>query len=518
MHFIIKKGLDIPIGGTPRQSPPEPSLSLREEVSGDCWSMVEHVALVAEDYPGLRPSMKVREGEGVAAGQLLLVDKKNPAVKFTAPASGEVVAVNRGERRRFLSLVIRVREGEGLYFPVEEVRFGSGSGAGGSGQEGTEDGERVGRIKEILLDSGLWTALRTRPYGKVANPEEQPSALFVTAIDTRPLAPDPRVIMALNPEDFRLGLQVAASLAPITWLSLPGGEGGGHGPAGAGGHRQGREEEDWLLPFERPPGLKIARFSGPHPAGLPSTHIHLLHPVGPGKLVWQLDYQDVLAMGHLFRTGHLSQEKIISLAGPGVKDPRLIRVRPGSAIDELLEGELVDPSPKMKDSGQAQLHLFTDDNRSSRVISGSVLDGRRAQGPLAYLGRYHHQISLLPEDDGSSLFGWLTPGANRFSLVPAFLSALKGFRPAAGFNFNTATWGGRRAIYPLGTYERVMPLDIIATALLKAIASGNSERAVELGALELVEEDLALCSFVCPGKNDFGPMLRELLTRIEEEG
>ncbi|MFH7319507.1 Na(+)-translocating NADH-quinone reductase subunit A [Desulfurivibrio sp. D14AmB] len=460
-HFVLKKGLDLPISGPPRQEI-EPG------------NVVGHLALVGDDYIGLRPSLAVKEGERVAAGQLLFTDKKNPGVKFTAPLAGEVIAINRGERRRFQALVIRIEGEDQVTFPALAQERGPGLPAE--------------TVRSVLLDSGLWPALRTRPFGKVAAVDRRPSALFVTAMDTRPLAADPAVVIGKAAADFRLGLQVLHTLVPKIFLC-----------AAAGID----------LPGDELTGITSARFAGPHPAGLASTHIHFLDPVAPGKQVWQIGYQDLIAIGHLFRTGRLLSSRVVALAGPGVKNPRLIKAPPGASLAELCAGELTDSGPA---TAAAEPPLL-------RLLSGSVLDGRRAAGNFAYLGRYHDQVSALIESAGSAPFNWLGLGRDRFSLTPAFISVLTRFKKSGGrLAMNTALWGGRRAIFPLGGYERVMPLDIIATALLKSIATGNVEKAMELGCLELIEEDLALCGFVCPGKNDFGPMLRAVLTSIEAEG
>lgn len=478
--ITLSKGLDLPIAGAPR-----PQIAAGPPIN--------HVALVGEDYPGLRPSLAVREGELVAAGQLLFTDKKNPGVAFTAPAAGRVAAINRGERRRFLSLVIRLEGDQQRGFPVNTA-----GNRAGENQDQSFDPEKV---KKILLDSGLWTAIRTRPFGKVASPASRPASLFVTAMDTRPLAADPLPIINRAPDDFRLGLQVLQALVNKIFLIAA---------------------ADKKLPGDELPGLTPVRFAGPHPAGLPSTHIHFLDPVGAGKQVWQIGYQDVLAIGYLFRHGRLPAEQVVALTGPGMKNPRLLLTRRGAALAELCAGECNgewQPEPPAPNAPAAELAAEpAADRQQLRLLSGSVLDGRRVAGPLAYLGRYHDQICALPDRPGSGPFNWLRLGGDRFSAVPAFLAAVGKFIPPGGLAMTTALWGGRRAIFPLGTYERVMPLDLVATALLKAIAVGNSERAEELGALELVEEDLALCSYVCPGKNDFGPLLREVLTNIELEG
>ncbi len=444
MQITIKKGLDIPISGAPRQVI-KPA------------TVVDHVALLGRDYVGLKPSMAVQVGDEVAAGQTLFTDKKNPGVCFTAPVGGKVTAINRGAKRRFESLVIAIEGNERISFASPE-----------SASLSLPDDEIV---RKMLVASGLWTSLRTRPFGKIPTLNARPAALFVTAMDSLPLAADPEIILGLTPGLFILGLQKIQALAPKTYLCTS--------PTAD-------------IPGQHLPGIITRRFHGPHPAGLPSTHIHFLDPVGPDKEIWHIDYQDVLAIGHLFRTGYLPSDKVVALAGPSIANPRLTRTYPGAAIDELCAGET-----------RAE---------NCRLISGSVLSGHQAHGVEAYLGRYHQQIVALPDRDGSGLFSWLSPGRNRFSSLPIFLCG------APKSTMTTAAWGGRRAIFPLGTYEKVMPLDIIATSLLKSLATGNSGKAAELGCLELVEEDLALCSFVCPGKNNFGPMLRQVLTRIEEEG
>jgi Na+-transporting NADH:ubiquinone oxidoreductase subunit A len=252
--------------------------------------------------------------------------------------------------------------------------------------------------------------------------------------------------------------------------------------------------DEVLSDSEKNDTFSYCAFKGPHPAGLPSTHIHFLDPVNENKTVWHIDYQDIIALGHLLDTGYLREEKVISLAGPATLNPSLVTTRTGAYLPELCRKELV-----LEDV---------------RVISGSVLSGHESSGNLTFLGRYHNQVSVLADDSGRSFLNWAMPGGKRFSVRPMFLSALK---KKLSLPFTTALWGGKRAIYPLGTYDQVMPLDILATSLLKTLfSSQDTEKARDLGCLELVEDDLALCSFVCPGKNEFGPPLRRMLTAIEQ--
>jgi Na+-transporting NADH:ubiquinone oxidoreductase subunit A len=233
-----------------------------------------------------------------------------------------------------------------------------------------------------------------------------------------------------------------------------------------------------------------------HPSGTVGYHIHTLEPAGRSRLIWYIGYQDVLAIGQLFRTGTLDNRRVVALAGPAVKRPRLVRVPLGASTDEVVDGEI--------EAGDV------------RVLSGSVLAGRAAMGDaVGFLGRYHRQIAVLPEGRQRDFLGWAGPGLERYSALRVFLSKLM---PSKRFDFTTSTNGSPRAIIPVGLYERVMPFDLQPTYLLKALVTLDVERAEQLGCLELDEEDLALCTFVCPGKNDYGPHLREVLSLIEKEG
>lgn len=446
----IKRGLDLPISGEPKQII-EPA------------GKVSRVALIAEDYVGLRPRMHVKPGDSVRLGETLFEDKKNPGVSFKSPGGGEVISVNRGERRALLSVVIALSENEN---PVEYPSY-TGKGIGAL--------ERSA-IKDLLLESGLWSAFRTRPFSKVPNPASTPSAIFITAMDTNPLAADVEKVLEGREEDFLLGQKAVAELTGGTTYLC-----------------RGRGSKIPSLDDSR---LHVVEFDGPHPSGTPGVHIHFLEPVNRNKTVWHIGYQDVIAIGSLFKTGRLDINRVVSLAGPGVQSPRLIKTRTGACIDELVENKLKDGK--------------------NRVISGSVFSGRSAQGEvMGFLGRYHNQISVVHEGTKRRFLGWIIPWFDGFSVLNVFLSKLF---PKKKFAFGTGVHGGRRAIVPIGAYERVMPMDIIATHLLRTLFSGNLERAEQLGCLELDEEDLALCTFVCPCKNNYGPVLRELLHRIEKEG
>ncbi len=445
----IKKGLNLPIMGEP-----EPILEDAPKVG--------MAAVIGTDYLGLKPTMAVAEGDRVKRGQLLFTDKKNPEVGYTAPAGGTITAIHRGDRRALLSVEIAVGDVE------EEETFASYEAnrlATLSAQE----------VKANLLASGLWTALRTRPFSKVPSPQTEPHSLFVNAMDTNPMAIDPMFVIDKRKSDFINGL---TALSKLTGGKL---------------YLCGKAGDD--IPGKELDFVSWAEFKGPHPAGLAGTHIHYLDPVSAHKTVWHVNYQDVLAMGKLFTTGKLDVERIISLAGPMIKRPRYLRTRLGASVKEIVKGELAE--------------------EDVRTISGSVLYGHRAAGAHAFLGRYHLQISAIRENPERLFLEWHRPGFDRFSVKRTFISNI--FR-GKKFAFTTSKEGSDRAMVPIGTYENVMPLDLVITFLLRALIVADTDQAQALGCLELDEEDLALCTFVCPAKYDFGPILRQNLTTIEIDG
>ncbi|MDV6029565.1 MAG: Na(+)-translocating NADH-quinone reductase subunit A [Phycisphaera sp. RhM] len=448
--ITIKEGLDLPILGTPAQ---------HIEVA----KPVTQVALVGDDYIGMKPTMLVAPGDKVKLGQPLFTDKKTEGVTYTSPAAGTVADVIRGEKRKFEAVVIDVDpspgESDSVIFDVGDV-----------------NAMDAAALTELLATSGLWTALRTRPFGKVPAPGTKPSSIFVQAIDTNPLAACPATAMADRKDQFILGLTAITKLTDGTVhvCKAPGS----------------------AIPGGAVDGVTVTEFGGPHPAGLVGTHIHELDPVGPTKTVWYLGYQDVMAIGALLTTGKLDVRRVISLAGPVIGKPRLLETRIGADISQLVDGEY-------------------DANIKVRQISGSVLCGRTARPPHNFLGRYHTQISVIQEGDEREFLGWQKPGFDKFSTTRVFASTML---PNQKFAFTTSTGGSERAMVPLGTYEKVMPLDILPTQLLRALIVRDTDQAQQLGALELEEEDLALCTFVCPGKYEYGSLLRENLATIEREG
>ncbi|WP_077316189.1 Na(+)-translocating NADH-quinone reductase subunit A, partial [Vibrio gazogenes] len=382
--ITIKKGLDLPIAGTPSQ------------VISD-GKTINKVALLGEEYVGMRPTMHVRVGDEVKKAQILFEDKKNPGVKFTSPVCGKVIEVNRGAKRVLQSVVIEVAGDAQVTFDKFDAS-----------QLASLDREQV---RTQLVDSGMWTALRTRPFSKVPAIDSATKAIFVTAIDTNPLAADPQLIINEQSDAFVAGLDILSVLTEGKVYVC----------------KQGKS-----LPRSAQSNVEEHVFEGPHPAGLPGTHMHFLYPVDLNHVAWSINYQDVIAIGHLFLTGELYVDRVVSLAGPVVNKPRLVRTTIGASLDELIDNEIM--------PGEV------------RVVSGSVLSGVKASGPHAYLGRYHLQVSVLREGREKELFGWLVPGKHKFSVTRSYLGHL--FQGQL-FNMTTSTNGSERAMVPIGSYEKI---------------------------------------------------------------
>ncbi|MFZ0256882.1 MAG: Na(+)-translocating NADH-quinone reductase subunit A [Gammaproteobacteria bacterium] len=449
MLIRTKKGLDIPILGAPEQAIYD-------------GPRVTSVGLLGNEYVGLKPTMMVTEGDRVTLGQPLFADKRDARIRYTAPGSGIVSRVNRGAKRVLQSVVIQLEGNEeedyNSYAPHELANL------------------NADQVQENLLASGLWIAFRTRPFSKVPTPDTEPHSIFVTAMDSNPLAMRADVVINAHGPDFLHGLTAISKLTSgkVYVCKYP----------------------DADIPSSDVASVEVAEFTGPHPVGLPGTHIHFLDPVSAIKAVWHLNYQDVIAIGKLFTTGRLWVERVIALAGPPVVRPRLLRTRLGANTEELVRGEL--------HSGEV------------RVISGSVLSGHRAAGWARFLGRYHTQLSVIAEERERHFLGWIQPGSDRFSALNVFVSSF--FRGRKAFPITTSQQGSPRAMVPIGSYSLVMPLDILPTQLLRSLMVGDTDKAQGLGCLELDEEDLALCTYVCPGKYEYGTVLRRALTQIEKEG
>lgn len=447
MFFKIKKGLDIPLRGRPDER-----IDTANEVS--------QVAVLGEDYIGLKPTMLVKVGDSVKRGTPLFEDKKNKGVIIVSPAAGTVSAINRGAKRVLISVVVDV-DGDDAKVVDAAKSADLNSITGDS-------------VRESMQQGGLWAAFRTRPYGKVPAIDAIPNSIFVNAMDTNPLAVEPSVVINERATDFALGVGILNKLGVPVHVC---------------------KSDAAKLPSLEGANVNVATFAGKHPAGLSSTHVHYLDPVHSTKTVWTVGYQDVIAIGSFFSTGSIDATRYVALGGPLVTSPRVFETKAGARISEIIQGR-------------------TEDGKK-RVISGSVLNGHTADGALDYIGRYDNQISVIEENDNRDFMGWIVPGLSKFSASSVFLSSL--IKPKT-YSITSSQNGSPRAIVPIGVFERVMPLDILPTPLVRSLLVKDTDSAQELGCLELVEEDVALLSFVDPGKHDFGPVLRSTLTQIELEG
>jgi len=455
---LIKKGLDLPMRGAPDQHI-------------EAGPAVAKVAVLARDYPFMKPRMHVQVGDRVKRGQLLFEDRKTEGVRFTSPGAGTVSAIHRGARRALRSVVVDLSVGERSGKP-DEADYHSFESFTGRDPADLDDQS----VRDLLVESGLWTAIRQRPFSKVPSPLSSCNSIFVTAIDTNPLAPDPEVVAEGHGQVFQRGLWALSHLTD-------------------GAIYLCRAPNSRIEPGSAP-RVQVEEFAGKHPAGLVGTHIHFLDPVHREKVVWHVGYQDVAAIGELFETGRLPVERTVALCGPVVMRARLLKTRLGAEVEPLIDEQL----------------FFGE----TRVISGSVLYGHRARGVnYGYLGRYANQLTCVAEDHRRRFLGWIRPGWDVFSVTRAYLS---GFRSSsATYDLTTSSRGGHRAMVPIGLFEKVMPLDIMPTFLLRALLVDDLERAEALGCLELDEEDLGLCSFVSPGKEDYAPHLRRNLFEIWKE-
>ncbi|MGE4497698.1 MAG: Na(+)-translocating NADH-quinone reductase subunit A [Deferribacterales bacterium] len=442
---VLKKGIDLPLSGAPEQKIYESGSVSRYAVTGD-------------DHIGLKPAMNVQEGDSVKSGDLLFTDKKNKGVKFVSPFSGRVLAVNRGEKRRFISLEIEIDGREGADFRT-------------FGDPKKIDAET---LRTAINDAGLWTSFISRPFGKTPAADASADYIFVTAADTRPLAADVKTAIADREEYFAAGVSALEKLAGKKLYVCVGSVDS--------------------VPVVEGAKTEYVCFQGPHPSGLAGTHIHFLAPAHAGNRTWEIGWQDTAAIGELLLTGKIPVQTVISLCGTGAVKPRLIRTVRGAWLGDLLKNEI--------------------SAEDVRVISGSALHGRKAAAPADYLHRYINQVTLIPEGRDRRFMGWAGPGTDMHSVKRSFLTGFGMGRPV----FNTNLNGGKRPIVPVGSYEDVMPLDILPTYLLRAVSVGDFETAEKLGCLELLEEDLSLCTYACPGKQDYAPMLRQVLDLLEREG
>jgi len=418
-----------------------------------------HYGVKPVDFPGLTPKLNVKQGDRVSAGSPLFHDKIRPEILFTSPVSGKVVSINRGDRRKLLEIIVE-KEGD------EFIDFWKADPANLSRE----------KIKESLLKSGLWPAVRQRPYHIVAHPDNVPKAIFISGFDTSPLAPDYSFIMDNSSATFfRSGISALRKLTDGKINLILNGKG----------------DSSELL--KKADDVEISHFSGPHPAGNVGVHIHHLDPVNKGEIVWFVNLQDVIAIGRLFEHGVYNHERIIALTGSEVLHPQYYKLRSGASV-----------SPLVKENVKAG---------NLRYVSGNVLTGTGI-GPGGYLGYYDSQVTVIPEGDYYEFFGWMKPGISKFSFSRTFASSLI---PRKSYDLDTNLHGSERAFVMTGQYEKVVPMDIYPLQLLKAILSEDIDLMENLGIYEIAEEDFALCEYICPSKIEIQSIVRKGLDLMIKE-
>lgn len=417
-------------------------------------------AIKPADFKGLTPKLQVEVGSEVKAGTPLFFIKEMPEVMVTSPVSGEVVEINRGAKRVILD--IKILADSNMSF----VQFNAGN----------PDSMDAEAIKQTLLSSGAWASIKQRPFGKIANPQETPKNIFISGFDSSPLAPDYGFILKDRIEDFQWGVNALKKLTQgKVYLSL----------------REGANS-----PLSATKNAEIVSVSGPHPAGNVGVQIHHIAPVNKGEVVWGINPEDVANMGKLFKDGVYDAVHTVALTGSEVKEGsrKYYSTKLGACVDTIIEGNV--------EQGQ------------NRVISGNVLTGTTISAN-GYLGFYDRQLTVIPEGNDPEFLGWLIPTYARPSISKTFLSYLM---PNKKYKVNTSMHGEERAFVVTGEYEKVLPMDILPQYLFKAIMANDLEGMEALGLLEIDEEDVALCEFVCTSKMPLQQLVREGLNTIEKEG
>jgi Na+-transporting NADH:ubiquinone oxidoreductase subunit A len=434
----LKKGLNIPLKGKAEKMLVNPGPPGK-------------YAVKPVDFPGIRPKMLVRVDDQVRAGTPLFFDKYNPDLFFTAPASGRIVAVNRGERRKILEVVIKAGD------KIEYEKFGK------TDPRKTDREEIVRR----LLKSGLWPLLRQRPYGIIPKPDSRPRSIFISGFDTAPLAPDYDFIMQESASEFQTGIDVLRKLTD--------------------GKIHLNVNADYPVSdvYKKASGVQLNYFSGPHPAGNPGVQIHHIDPVHKNGTVWYIGPQNLLVIGRLFLNGVVDFSRIVALTGSEVINPRYYSTTMGASVDNILKDNIKEGN--------------------IRYISGNVLTGTKIPAK-GFIGFYDSQITVIPEGDHHRFMGWAAPGLDRFSASRSFFSwMMPGREYVSDTNYN----GGPRAFVMTGEYEKVLPMDIIPQQLVKSIIIEDIDKMENLGIYEVVEEDLALCEYVCTSKTEVQTIIRQ---------
>jgi len=446
-YIKIKRGLNIQLIG-----------EARKILSN--LPLPETFALKPDNFKGVTLKLLVKEGDEVQAGTALFADKKNEAIKFCSPVSGEVVEIIRGEKRKILE--VKILADKKPNFTVFK-------------KADPHDLSRE-EIIEALLTSGVWPFIRQRPFGIIANPEEMPKSIFISAFDTNPLAPDNDFILKDNMTDFQTGLDALQKLT--------------NGKV----HLNINSDLTPVTVFANAGGVVINKISGPHPAGNVGVQIHHIDAISKGELVWYLYPQDVLILGRLFNYGRFDASRVIALTGSQVMDQKYYKTIVGCTVKTILA-----------DGGLKA--------GKSRIISGNVLTGKQISSE-GFLDFYDSQITVIPEGVEPEFMGWLMPGFEKLSMSRTFFSW---FKPNKKRGVNTNMHGEERPFVITGEYEKVLPMDIYPVQLLKSILIEDIEMMENLGIYEVVEEDFALCEFVCTSKIESQEIIRKGLELIRKE-
>ncbi len=415
-------------------------------------------ALVPDSYNGIMPKVVAKVGDKVKAGSVLFVDKNRPEIKFVSPVSGEVAAVNRGEKRKVLSVVVK---------PDTQVvyeEFGKKNVASMKADE----------VKEALLTAGMWPFIKQRPYDIVANPAESPRDIFVSAFYSAPLAPNFDFILKGQEADFQAGLSALAKMtAGKVYVGV----------------RKGSTAA-------KVSGVEVVEVEGPHPAANVGVQINNIKPVNKGEVVWTVNPDDVIIMGRLFNKGVADFSRLVVLTGSETTERGYIKTIAGCTIESLVAGKIMD-------------------NGHIRVISGNVLTGSKV-GKEDYLRAYDNQVTVIPEgDDNDEFFGWAVPGFNKYSTSHSYLTWLIGRNKE--YVLDARIKGGRRAMIMSNEYDKVFPMDILPEYLIKAILAFDIDKMENLGIYEVAPEDFALCEFVDTSKIELQKIVRDGLNQLYKE-
>ena len=442
----IRKGLNIKLKGK------------AEKVYVDV-PISETVAVKPTDFTNLRVKLLCQVGDEVKAGTALFCDKDNDKVVFTSPVSGEVVEVKRGDKRRILEIKV-LADKEVIYEPFKQAN--------------PADLSREEIIK-WMLKSGIWPLIRQRPFEIIANPEDTPKAIFISAFNSAPLAPDNDFILHGHGEEFQAGLDAVGKLS------------------GGKVHLNINASATASKVFTNSTGVQINKISGPHPAGNVGVQIHHIDAVNKGEVVWHLSPQDVLMVGRLFIGGKYDASRVVALTGSEVKKTRYHKTIIGTSIKNMIADNI--------------------EGDNVRYISGNVLTGTQIDAD-GYLGFYDAQVTVIPEGNESRFLGWLAPGFDKFSLSRTFFSWLT---PEKEYSLNSNMNGESRAYVVTGQYEQVLPMDIYPVQMLKSIMIGDVEQLENLGIYEVAEEDFALCEYVCTSKVEVQDLIRQGLDMVKKE-